>query len=264
MIPGHTGHSGQGGQGVEWLGTVLLLVPVVLLVSAYLLAASRSARGPGPWRTASWLAGCAALGVSVSPALPADGGPMVEMTRHLLLGMVAPLGLVLAAPMTLLLRTTGTRVRRTVARLVRVRVLRVVSHPVTAALLSTGSLYVVLLTSLGEAAHERPWLHLAIHFHYLAAGYLFAWSIAGPDPAPHRPGLGTRLGVLLVSMTAHSYLAKHLYAQAATSDQQAAAQLMYYGGDLVEVLLAVALFASWYRLRGRRQLLTTRRSPAVS
>jgi putative membrane protein len=210
------------------------------------------------WRTASWLGGCAALGLSVSPLLPADGGPVTEMTRHLLLGMVAPLGLVLAAPVTLLLRSSGARVRRIVGRLLRSALLRVVSHPVVAASLSTGGLYLVMLTPLAEMAHERPWLHLAVHFHYLAAGYLFTWSIAGPDPAPHRPGLATRLGVLLVTMAAHAFLAKHLYAQATSQEFRAAAQLMYYGGDLVELLLATALFHSWYRRRSRRNDLIRR------
>jgi putative membrane protein len=32
-----------------------------------------------------------------------------------------------------------------------------------------------------------------------------------------------------------------------------AAQWMYYGGDIAEILLATALFASWYQQRGRRQ-----------
>ena len=32
-----------------------------------------------------------------------------------------------------------------------------------------------------------------------------------------------------------------------------AAKCMYYGGDIAEILLATALFASWYRQRGRRQ-----------
>jgi putative membrane protein len=203
------------------------------------------------WRTASWFGGCTALGLGVSPLLPADGGPVVEVTRHLLLGMVAPLGLVLAAPVTFLLRSSGPPVRRIVGRILRSALLRVVSHPVVAASLNTGGLYLVMLTPLAELAHDRPWLHLVVHLHYLAAGYLFTWSIAGPDPAPHRPGFATRLGVLLASMAAHAFLAKHLYAQATSPDLRAAAQLMYYGGDAVELLLATALFHSWYRRRGR-------------
>lgn len=260
MIAGHASH-GTGG----FDPAVPLLVAVVGLAAAYLIAGNRAHRGPGPWRTASWLAGCAALAVTFSPLLPADGGPQTEMTRHLLLGMIAPLGLVLAAPVSLFLRSSGTPVRRGAARVLRSGPLRVVSHPVTAAVLNVGGLYVVMLTPIGAIAADRPWLHLAIHFHYLAAGYLFAWSIAGPDPAPHRPGVRARLAVLFVSMAAHSYLAKHLYAQAATADDRAAAQLMYYGGDLAELLLAAALFSVWFRRRSRsRPALPARRSSAVS
>lgn len=261
MIAGHASHGDSSG----FDPAVPLLLAVIVLALAYGIAARRAPRKPGPWRTASWLAGCAALGVSFSPLLPAHGGPVTEMTRHLLLGMVAPLGLVLAAPVTLLLRTSGTSLRRGAARVLRSRLLRVVSHPVTAALLNVGGLYVVMLTAVGELAAERSWLHLVIHFHYLAAGYLFAWSIAGPDPAPHRPGVRTRLVVLFASMAAHSYLAKHLYARATTADGRTAAQVMYYGGDLVELLLAAALFYVWFHRRDRSRLvLTTRRSPAVS
>jgi putative membrane protein len=52
-------------------------------------------------------------------------------------------------------------------------------------------------------------------------------------------------------------LAKGLYGSPppgtsfATHDLRTGAQLMYYGGDLVEVALAVALAVQWYGARGR-------------
>jgi putative membrane protein len=67
--------------------------------------------------------------------------------------------------------------------------------------------------------------------------------------------------VLVAAGAAHAYLAKLLYARAPglppggshDLDQvQAAAQLMYYGGDLAELALAVALFAGWYRTPSSR------------
>ncbi|HYH11166.1 MAG TPA: cytochrome c oxidase assembly protein, partial [Thermomicrobiales bacterium] len=89
-------------------------------------------------------------------------------------------------------------------------------------------------------------------------GYLFAWSIAGPDPAPGRPGLTTRLAVLVTSIAAHAYLGKTMYAHLfprgthySADEIEAAAELMYYGGDLAELLLAAALFATWYQQRRR-------------
>jgi putative membrane protein len=181
------------------------------------------------------------------------------MAQHLLLGLFAPLALVLGAPVTLLLRVAAPPVRRTLGRALRSAPAHLLAHPVTAALLSTAGLAMVLLTPLYATAERHPLLHAGLHVHYLAAGYLFAWSIAGPDPAPRRPSLGVRAGTLLAAAAGHAVLAKVLYAHAgalppgAGQDAdavRAAAQLMYYGGDAAELLLATALFAGWYRRRG--------------
>ncbi|MEV1143188.1 cytochrome c oxidase assembly protein [Micromonospora sp. NPDC049799] len=243
-------HAGSGGDP-----GLLAFVPVALLAGAYLLAVSRDRRGWRPGRTAAWLAGCAALALAVGPLAGAPGDPRAHMAQHLLLGMVAPLGLALGAPVTLLLRVVPP-VRRPVGRLLRARPLHLLAHPVSAALLTTGGLALVLLTPLYATAERHPALHHGIHLHYLAAGYLFAWSVAGPDPAPRRPGLAVRAGALLGAAAGHAVLAKYLYAHAATLPPglpdrdvhalQDAARLMWYGGDVAELLLATALFATWY------------------
>ncbi|WP_328849295.1 cytochrome c oxidase assembly protein [Micromonospora zamorensis] len=251
-MPPAFAHGGHVAEGPSWF----LLLPVVLLAVGYLLAAVRDPRGWDHRRTAAWLVGCALLAVAVGPLAPLPDDPRGHMAQHLLLGMLAPLGLVLGAPVTLLLRVAPPPVRRVVGRLLRARPLHLIAHPVTAALLSTGGLALVLLTPLYAAAERHSALHHALHLHYVAAGYLFAWSLAGPDPAPRRPGLAVRVGALLGAATGHAVLAKYLYANAETlppglTDRdpaafQSAAQLMYYGGDLAELLLAVALFATWY------------------
>ncbi|MFC4857183.1 cytochrome c oxidase assembly protein [Actinophytocola glycyrrhizae] len=228
-----------------------LLVVVAALAVGYVAAAVHAGTGPrgwSRWRTASWLFGCAVAAVALSPVL-AGHDPRAHMARHLLLGMVAPLWLVLAAPVTLLLRVTEPATGRRIGRVLRARPVHVLGHPATAALLSVGGLYAVMLTPLARAADTDPVLHNALHLHYLAAGYLFAWAIAGPDPAPRRPGMVTRVVVLVLAVAAHSVLAKLLYAHASTEADRAAAQLMYYGGDVAELALAAALFTSWYRRR---------------
>ncbi|RLP89686.1 cytochrome c oxidase assembly protein [Micromonospora sp. BL4] len=251
----HGGHAAADGPG--WFP----LAAVGLLAGGYLLAAARDTRGWDHRRTAAWLAGCALLAVAVGPLGQPSDDPRGHMAQHLLLGMVAPLGLVLGAPVTLLLRISSTATRRFVGRLLRARPVHLFAHPVTAALLSTGGLALVLLTPLYAAAERQPALHHALHLHYLAAGYLFAWALAGPDPAPRRPGLAVRIGALLGAAAGHSVLAKYLYAHADTLPPgvtdpdpaafRSAAQLMYYGGDVAELLLAVALFATWYHRPSR-------------
>ncbi|WP_433389440.1 cytochrome c oxidase assembly protein [Micromonospora sp. KLBMP9576] len=264
-------HAGPAAGGVD----PLPLAVVASLAAGYLLAVSRDRRGWRRRRTAAWLTGCAVLAVALGPLAGGPGDPRAHMAQHLLLGMFAPLALALGAPVTLLLRVVPPPVGRRVGRFLRARPVHLLAHPVTAVLLSTGGLALVLLTGLYAAAERNPLLHHALHVHYVAAGYLFAWAVAGPDPAPRRPGLVVRAAALLGSGAGHAVLAKYLYAHADTLPPglpdrdvealRAAARLMYYGGDVAELLLAAALFAAWYhRRRPRRAVSAAGVGPPVA
>jgi putative membrane protein len=93
-------------------------------------------------------------------------------------------------------------------------------------------------------------VHVAVHAHLLVTGYLFTAALVGVDPAPHRPGFPARAVVLVAVLAAHGILAKHLYAHppAGVSGEQAetAAMLMYYGGDLIHLVLIILLCRRWY------------------
>jgi putative membrane protein len=137
----------------------------------------------------------------------------------------------------------------------------VVAHPVTAAVLHVGGTAALYLTPLYVLTTTSAPAHLPVHVHMLLTGCLFVWALAGPDPAPRRPGTAVRLVVLVVAAGAHAALAKLLYAHADRlpvgaghdpADVEQAAQWMYYGGDVAELLLALAVLLSWYRARGRR------------
>lgn len=243
----------------------LVALGAVAAGTAYVVAArayrGRRLRAWHPARSAAWLTGWALVVVAVSPAVAAVPGPASRhMVQHLLLGMLAPLALVLAAPVTLSLGVASTRVRAVVGRVLRAQPVHVLTHPVTAAALHVGGMVALYLTPLYALTTRSPLAHALVHVHLLLAGYLFAWALAGPDPAPRRPGTATRLVVLVVAGGAHAALAKLLYAHAdrlprgavhAPADVEAAARWMYYGGDVAEVLLAVAVLAAWYR-RGSR------------
>jgi putative membrane protein len=217
---------------------------LALLLALGYEALTLRAAGWSRWRAAAFLAGCAVLAIGLArPAHDLTG----HMTQHLLAGMVAPLGLVLGAPVTLLLRTLPAPTARRLTRLLRSRPLRVATHPLTALLLTVGGLAALYLTPLYARTLTDPALHHLVLLHLVLSGTLFAWAVAGPDPAPHRPPVRTRLVVLGVAIAAHAALAQLLYAglyvqaPATDADRQAAATLMYYGGDLAELLLAFAL-----------------------
>lgn len=246
-------------------GAVFSVLSLLLLTggaSVYLRAAYVERRqerhnGWSGWRIFAFGTGAVMLGIAVSPPLVewAHQDLRGHMIQHLLIGMLAPLVLVLSAPVTLFLRRLSAPTGRRVTAVLRSGPARVLTHPGTALLLNTGGMYVLYGTSLYAASLSSSLLHALIHVHFLAAGYLFCWAIlAGPDPAPHPPSVHLRLGVLFVSMAAHAILGKLMYGYLwppetphSAEEIRAAAQLMYYGGDVAEVLLAVALFWRWYR-----------------
>lgn len=93
--------------------------------------------------------------------------------------------------------------------------------------------------------------HWLLHAHFLLSGCLFAHVIAGPDPAPARPGVRARLVCLGVAIAAHAVISQLLYGgfwidvHAPIHQVQGGAEIMYYGGDIAELLLAAALVTTW-------------------
>ena len=253
MKPVHESAALQAGIGPE---TIVPVAGLVVLALCYLVFAARQRmepRGWSSWRTAGFLAGAGLLVLALVPALaPLPPGDFRgHMYQHLLIGMYAPLGLVLGAPVTLALRSLPRRHGRVVGRVLHSGASRVLSHPVTALILSLGGLALLYFTPLYTMTTENEVLHHLVHLHFLAAGYLFAYSVAGPDPAPHRPSVPARLVILGVAIAGHALLAQLLYAglfvqvPVPAAELRGAADLMYYSGDIAELLLALALVTTW-------------------
>ncbi|MFK0041053.1 cytochrome c oxidase assembly protein [Paenarthrobacter sp. NPDC090517] len=255
------------------------LIVLIALAAVYFVIAARQSKQPKGWprwRTALFLSGLVVLGVGLTPQLsPYPHGSLpAHMFQHLLIGMYAPIGLVLGAPMTLLLRTVPRKQGRILGRILRSRPLHVIAHPITALVLNVGGLAVLYFTPLYEAATHNPTLHMLIHVHFIAAGILFAWAIAGPDPAPRRPSVPARLVVLGVAIAGHAVISQLFYAglfvqvAGSAAEGRQAGELMYYAGDIAELLLAFALVSSWrpaHRSGRGRQARTesSKRSTAV-
>jgi putative membrane protein len=96
-------------------------------------------------------------------------------------------------------------------------------------------------------------------------GCLVSWLLVGTDPMPARPGTPARLVVLVALAAGHAVLAKVLYATTPAAlggpaEVRQGAELLYYGGDVVELLLAVAVMAEWWRRTGRRLRAEERRA----
>ncbi|GAA4917380.1 putative membrane protein [Stackebrandtia albiflava] len=266
----HHPHPGHGTPfPVVEAGVAVFAVTAVIL---YLVAAARLRRRGDAWnhaRDVAFTAGGVLLAVSVWTTPP--GGPFtVHMVRHLAVAMVAPVLLVLARPVTLTLRSLPPgRHRRALLRTTRSRPASWLLFPPVAALWNLGGLWLLYRTPLAAATgQDSPW-HGAVMLHLLAAGLLFGFAVCQVDPTRHRHGLLLRGGTLFVAGAAHAILAKSLYATPppGTSfdpvDLHTGAQWMYYGGDVVEVAIAVVLAAQWYTARERDRARRLRRDAVV-
>lgn len=206
---------------------------------------------------AQLFAGVACAAIAIGPvARAAHESFTAHMVGHLLLGMLAPLLLVLGAPVTLALRALAVDDARALSRLLRSRVVRWVTHPITAGVLNAGGLWLLYGTGpdqpgLFALMHGSALVHAVVHLHILLAGSIFAASLVGADPDPHRASLPVRATVLVAFIAVHSMLAKRLYAHPPAGvdalDAQIGSQVMYYGGDVVDVTLLVLLGLGWFR-----------------
>jgi putative membrane protein len=239
-------------------------------VAGYLVAAGRLRRRGNGWpplRDVSFTAG--GTGLAAAMVAPPVGGFTGHMVQHLVIGMVGPLLLVLGRPVTLVLRTIPARGRRPLLAVLHSAPAALPVWPPMAALLVAGGLWTLYRTPLFAAGEHDPWLHAAIHLHVVAAGALFAFAVCQLDPLRHRHSLPLRGAALVAVGAAHAILARSLYAAAppgtnySVSDVHTGAELMYYGGDAVEIALAVVLALQWYAGQGRELARARRRTAAV-
>ncbi|GGW42377.1 membrane protein [Streptomyces lucensis JCM 4490] len=249
----------HGGGGLPGAASAVPTVLILLGSAAGYLCLVRRARRRNPaqgwsrWRSAAFLGGLALLGTALLPPLApaAHTDFRGHMAQHMLVGMYAPLGLVLAAPVTLLLRTLPAPRARRVTAVLHSRPVRVLTRPAVALALSTGTLALLYFTPLYDTAMSHAAGHWLMTAHFLASGCLFSHVIAGPDPAPARPGVRTRLVYLGVAVAAHALLAQAVYGgffvhvHAPVDQVRQGAEIMYYGGDIAELLLAAALVSTW-------------------
>lgn len=247
----HQDHHHAGG-----MHTWLPLAALAVVAGIYLLLATRRRREAkrwSQWRTASFTTGITLLAAALAGPVAALATTDFRghMLQHLLIGMLAPLALVLGAPVTLLLRSLPPAQGRRIGAVLHSHALHLLANPWSALVLSVGGMVMLYCTPLYRATTASMPAHHLLHAHFLLAGYLFAWVIAGPDPAPRRPPVPLRLVVLGVAVAVHATLSQLMYAglivdvPVPAPQLRGAAALMYYGGDIAELLLTLALVSTW-------------------
>ncbi|WP_246153244.1 cytochrome c oxidase assembly protein [Salinicoccus hispanicus] len=193
-------------------------------------------------------------------AASALSGPLAELSHdnfiahmvgHLLLGMLAPLLIVFSRPMMLLMRTLPVQTAKRVSHLLNSRYVKFITNPTAAAILNIGGLYLLYMTDLFTLMHTSLWLYALVHLHVFLAGYLFTISIIYTDITTHRYSFIYRGIVLVLALGFHKVLSKLIYAHPPGSilktEAETGAMLMYYGGDIIDLMLIIILCYQWYR-----------------
>ncbi len=231
------------------------------------------------WRTAAFLTGLAVVAYALLGGVAAYDTSLfsAHAVQHMLLGTLAPVPLALGAPITLALRTLPPRGRSAVVTVLHSPPARVLAFPLVGFALFIVSLYGLYFTDLYPASMEHPWLHLAVHAHFLAVGCLFYWPIIGLDPVPGRLPYWGRLILLFVTFPVHAlwslalFTTNEVFAEAwytavgrtwgasLLGDQHTGAGLMWASGELVGAMVFVALFVQWSRADSREAAREDRR-----
>jgi len=256
----------QSEAGAEALTHLLMVIPFVVSLLAYYVAVYLSRRrGHWPWsRSVLWSVGIVASVAGIAGPLAERGESSfpAHMWGHLVMGMIAPVALVLSAPVTLALRTLDVTWARRLVRVLLSAPVRFVSHPVPAATMNLGGLWVLYSTGLFAATQEHTAVHVLVHMHIVVSGYLFTASIIGIDPNPHRLRPLYRAIILVLFMAGHRILAKQIFANpppgVPVDQAHVGAMVMYYGGDILDLLLILILSFQWYS--ARRPVMSARSS----
>lgn len=250
-------HVHAEGSGLE----IILILILILAFVIYPLVAIYTSRTYKRWpvyRYVLWALGVLSVGAAlIGPfAQLAHTNFVWHMIGHLLLGMLAPLLLALSAPMTLFLRSMNVNAARKITRLLKSRPLQFLTNPITATILNIGGLYVLYMTDLYALMHESTILYAFIHLHVFLAGYLFTISIIYVDVTSHRYSYLFRSIVLVLALAGHKVLSKYIYAYPPNGVSRAEAETggmwMYYGGDLIDLVLIVLLCYQWYKASNPR------------
>ncbi len=251
----------------------ILITLVALYIKGVVILKKRGDSWP-VGRTVAFALGVSAMDFATSGGLGVYAKFSFEyhMIAHMVIGMVAPIGLVLGAPITLALRTLPQRrtpdergIRGMLIAFLHSRYSMLLTNPLTALALFDGSLFVLYFTNLFGNLMQSHVGHLFMNIHFLLAGFLFFHVIIGIDPNPRKIPHLVRIVILFAAMSIHAFFAIALLATTTLidqgyygslktpwlgdllADQHAAGAIAWGMGEVPIILALIATFIQWMR-----------------
>jgi putative copper resistance protein D len=251
----------------------ILIVLVALYIKGVVILKKRGDSWP-VGRTVAFALGVSTMDFATSGGLGVYAKFSFEyhMIAHMVIGMVAPIGLVLGAPITLALRTLPQGrtpeergIRGMLIAFLHSRYSLLLTNPLTALALFDGSLFVLYFTNLFGNLMQSHVGHLFMNIHFLLAGFLFFHVIIGIDPNPRKIPHLVRIVILFAAMSIHAFFAIALLATTTLidqgyygslktpwladllADQHAAGAIAWGMGEVPIILALIATFIQWMR-----------------
>jgi len=256
-------------------------------IALYVVGVIRLRRRGDRWpiyRTVLWVAGMVTLFWVTSGPINAyqDYLFSLHMLGHMLLTMGIPLMLVPGAPVTLALRAfekrdDGTRGgREWIMWGVHSPFAKVITHPLVAAGIFVGSLWVFYFTDLFRWSLYDHLGHVWMVAHFLISGFLFVMTLTGIDPLPYRMPYAGRLVTLIAVMAMHAFFGVAMMMQEGLmvaewfgamgrtwgptplEDQYIGGGVAWSIGEIPTLITAIVVAIQWSRSDERQQRRTDR------
>lgn len=251
----------------------ILVTLVALYIKGVVVLTKRGDKWP-VGRTISFALGISVIDYATSGGLGvyAQFSFSYHMLAHMLLAMLAPIGLVLGAPMTLALRTlpqgrtpSERGVRGSLLAALHSKIGTFATNPVVALLIFDGSLFVLYFTDLFSGMMQSHLGHLVMNLHFIAAGFLFFLVVIGIDPNPRKIPHLVKIVVLFAAMSIHAFFSVALMSTTTLidkgyfgslqtpwvgdllADQKLGGSIGWAMGEIPILIALVATFINWRR-----------------
>lgn len=227
---------------VDGLMLGLLVFVVALYIKGVVILSRKGVKWP-IGRTIAFAAGVSAVDFATSGGLGlySHFSFSAHMVAHMVVGMIAPIGIVLGAPITLALRTLPIGrnpqergVRGSFIALLHSKLGKFYTNPIVALAIFDGSLFALYFTPLFGNLMQGHTGHFIMSLHFLLAGILFFQILIGIDPMPQKIPHLVKIIIIFAAMSIHAFFSISIMSASTLIDGGYFAQLQRpWGTDLL-------------------------------
>ena len=251
----------------------LLIFAVAIYIKGVIILSRRGDKWP-VGRTIAFALGISAIDFATSGGLGVYSRFAFSnhMLSHMVLGMIAPIGIVLGAPITLAFRTLPIGrneqergIRGSFIALLHSKLSKIYTHPVVALAIFNGSLFALYFTPLFGNLMQGHSGHFFMSIHFLLSGILFFQVLIGVDPMPRKVLHMVKVIIIFAAMSIHAFfsisvmsastlldngyfaLLERPWATDLLADQRAGGAIGWAMGEIPILLALLATFIQWTR-----------------